>query len=531
MNSIVVENQTGILRDGLTRDSTDKIDKLEAELIKAKRKREKCENELAREKEISNQLMSKKAFIDLLAQEIATLKSDKEKLVTNMTEMNVENTRLKTYVAFLNEKIYNLQSDLTRADDEKDKAEKERRQIQEKNKEKDDLINEKDQLIKELNMRISLLDKEKTEAAIEGEKKLLAAVEENAMLRKELTLIVQKKQDEQKQLSDQTGHKGTMISGGNGRYQMFSLERGERATRLHGVEGVTCIELVSDELLATSSPDFSINLWNWTRGELVNSFVGHTGLVLSLALLSNTILVSGSINAEIRMWNIDSGICFRTLIHSRNDKYAYAVFALQPLPKGLLASGSECGSIKIWNLNNGECVKSLANEKSGATISETFLTFFGRMRNPIYCLASLPKNRLACGKDDFRIRIWDLEKYVCLTTLSGHSGAVYALQLLSGNMLVSASADNTIIKWNLHADTCQVTGSKVLIGHSNEVFSLVRVSNSTIASASFDNTIRLWDTESANCTRIIHKVTFRKPQGRLSANCLKFSQLELPNHK
>ena len=41
-------------------------------------------------------MMSKKTALDLLAQEIATLKSDKEELATNVTEMQVENSRLKT---------------------------------------------------------------------------------------------------------------------------------------------------------------------------------------------------------------------------------------------------------------------------------------------------------------------------------------------------------------------------------------------------------------------------------------------------
>ena len=312
--------ETGILVDGVSKDLKDKtllVDKLKAALIQAKRNTEKCEHELAREREISNQLMSTNTTLDLLTQDIATLKSEKEKLVTNVTELHVENSRLKTYVTFLSGKIYNLQTDLTRADEEKDnsrlKAEKERQQIQDKKQDQLDLITEKDQLIKELNIRISLLEKENKEAAIESEKKLREAEKENATLRKELTLIGQKIQ---KQANDQTvlkkANKGTILSGGDNRYQMCSLKTGECTTRLDGVEGVTCIELVSDELLATSSSDLSINLWNWKRGELVNSFVGHTGLVVSIARLSDKSLVSGSKDAEIRMWDIDSGKCLRT---------------------------------------------------------------------------------------------------------------------------------------------------------------------------------------------------------------------------
>ena len=176
------------------------IDNLKAELIQAKHGAEKCENELTREREINNHLMIKKSALDLLAQEIASLKSDKQELAANVTELHVENSRLKTYVTFLSEKIYSLQTDLTKANEEKEKAEKEPRQIKEKNKEQLDLLNEKDQLIKELNLRISQLDKENKEAAIESERKLRAAEKD----KKELQKILNEQQEQQKRDNDQT---------------------------------------------------------------------------------------------------------------------------------------------------------------------------------------------------------------------------------------------------------------------------------------------------------------------------------------
>ena len=178
-----------------------------------------------------------------------------------------------------------------------------------------------------------------------------------------------------------------------------------------------------------------------------HSFVGHTRSVVSLALLSNESLASGSINAEIRIWNIGTGKCLRTLINTRSDKYAYAVFALQPLPNGRLASGSECGRIKIWKLNNGELVKNLLAEKE--TFSP-FASLFGikSSTSEVFCLALLSRNILASARGDLVIHIWHLVNYACLSTLKGHS-----LQLLSDNVLVSASADKSIIKWDLNMQT------------------------------------------------------------------------------
>ena len=79
------------------------------------------------------------------------------------------------------QKIYSLQTDLTQAND---KAEEERQLIQDKKRKQLDLKGEKENLIKELNMRISQLDKENKEAAIESERKLRADKEDTKKLQK-----------------------------------------------------------------------------------------------------------------------------------------------------------------------------------------------------------------------------------------------------------------------------------------------------------------------------------------------------------
>ena len=76
---------------------------------------------------------------------------------------------------------------------------------------------------------------------------------------------------------------------------------------------------------------------------------------LSLQSLGNTNkLASGSFDNTIKIWNLDSSKCVKTLVGHKSS-----VVSLQLLANNKLASGSFDNTIKIWNLDNGECVKTL----------------------------------------------------------------------------------------------------------------------------------------------------------------------------
>ena len=507
--------------------------------------------------EIAEQLLSIKTYLGRLAEDVADLKMDKENLSTSLADKHFENGQLKSYTTFLNEKIYGLNTDLTQANEEKLKiaalnVEQERRLLQQHEEilalrgERDRLANMTAKLLADAEMgrlkeRVSVLEKEKNASAIENETRFRAAEEEKQKLEQELQKHRQQQQQQQEQQEEEKKtivkrNEPTIVSGQDGRYQMCSLETGKCVQKPYGVGGMTAIEIVSDELLATSSPDFSISVWNVTSDELRHRLCGHTGLVVSFALLQLTdiLLASGSANGEIRIWSMATGMCVRTMIHYQDERGAWLVFALKALPNRRLASASKCGSLKIWNLDNGECIKE-HNAVKRINTSPPGSFFKNRMKTtyqnspPIFSMAVLTKqSRIAIGLEDDTIQIFgDLQKATLLLVLKGHTGPVYALQTLTDDdeILFSASSDQTIIKWDTRSGARLAT----FAGHSAHVFSLALVSPNKIASVSFDNTIRLWNVESGECEQTLTKDALftNRAHERLSTNCLKFGSLKL----
>jgi DNA-binding CsgD family transcriptional regulator len=147
----------------------------------------------------------------------------------------------------------------------------------------------------------------------------------------------------------------------------------------------------------------------------------------------------------------------------------------------LLASGSQDQSIKLWDVRRGYCHSTLQGH-SGY----------------IYSVAFSPDGTLlASGSQDQSIKLWDVRTGQCRSTLQGHAGWVRSVAFNSdGKTLASGSNDQSIKLWNVRTGQCLST----LQGHTNVVLSVAFSPMSILlASGSQDGTIKLWETRTGRC--------------------------------
>jgi dipeptidyl aminopeptidase/acylaminoacyl peptidase len=146
-----------------------------------------------------------------------------------------------------------------------------------------------------------------------------------------------------------------------------------------------------------------------------------------------------------------------------------------------LASVSWDTTIKIWDAASGICLTTLSGH-DGAVNAIAF---------------SPDGTKLASVSWDTTIKIWDAASGICLTTLSGHDGAVNAIAFSpDGTKLVSGSWDRTVKVWDLAGRRCLAT----LTGHEGGVNAVAfSPDGQTAASASADHTIKLWDLNRRRC--------------------------------
>lgn len=215
---------------------------------------------------------------------------------------------------------------------------------------------------------------------------------------------------------------------------------------------------------------------------------GHTDWIRTLTFSPNgCFLATGGEDKTVRLWDLSKG-------HevSFPGRHVDSVNALSfSSDSRLLASGSGDGQIKLWDawnvftrVSNGEVLK-ISMDREISTV--------GRHENGIRALGFSSNNRLlASGDEDGTIQLWDVSSNFSLSTLTGHTGSVYALMFLcNGRILASGGGkDNTIRLW----DTITGRELAVISGHTAPVRALAFLAGSkTLASAGNDGTIFLWD--------------------------------------
>ena len=138
---------------------------------------------------------------------------------------------------------------------------------------------------------------------------------------------------------------------------------------------VTCVKVVSDELLASGSLDKTIKIWNIAgkKGVCLRTITGHIWPVLSLEWRSNEsngenggFLLSGSSDNTIRMWSIESGECVKVLSGHTDDVFCLKLINTTNNNTNTstssdrhLVSGSFDGCLRVWNLRTGLCIRTI----------------------------------------------------------------------------------------------------------------------------------------------------------------------------
>jgi len=155
-------------------------------------------------------------------------------------------------------------------------------------------------------------------------------------------------------------NEGTIVSGSyEGTVKIWSICTGETQTTFNPGSNVYSLNLLSNGFyLASGLADGRINIHNindLTITSLIVTLNGHTGYVFDLVLINSDLLASSSWDYTVKIWNLTTySIKFILTGH------ASAVYGLKLLSTQLLASGSSDSTIKIWNISSGTLINTLS---------------------------------------------------------------------------------------------------------------------------------------------------------------------------
>jgi WD40 repeat protein len=248
-----------------------------------------------------------------------------------------------------------------------------------------------------------------------------------------------------------------------------------------------------------------IVIWSLAAGRKTHTLLGHSHDITSLAFgprpagqpgetnqdspgLDDTILASSSVDDTIRVWNTSTGGQLGVVKGGQDGMACVAIS-----PDGMLiAGGGRNGSIKLWKVS----------KRSEGFTFEDARPFQGNGLAQVRRLAFSPDGKtLASGGSDGTIKLWKVDDGREQLTLEGaHSLAIGSLAFKpgDGNVLVSASDDRTIKVWNLQTCGNSKPCKGITLEEHAVPFKMLAFSpdGKLLASGSDDQTPEVWDTVS-----------------------------------
>ncbi|KAK0475868.1 cell division control protein 4 [Armillaria novae-zelandiae] len=155
---------------------------------------------------------------------------------------------------------------------------------------------------------------------------------------------------------------------------------------------------------------------------------GHDQAIRALAARGR-ILVSGSYDYNVRVWDIITGQC--KFVLTGHTQKVYCV-ALEP-KQNQAYSGSMDGTVRVWNLQTGQCQHTLIGHTS------------------LVGLLGLSPSYLVSAAADATLRIWDPDTGELKHTLAAHTGAITCFQ--HDEFKVLSGSDRALKLWNIREGT------------------------------------------------------------------------------
>ncbi|EEB07557.2 F-box/WD repeat protein Pop1 [Schizosaccharomyces japonicus yFS275] len=160
----------------------------------------------------------------------------------------------------------------------------------------------------------------------------------------------------------------------------------------------------------------------------IRTLRGHALTVRDIACAGD-IVVSGSYDGTVRVWQASTGECLHVL-RGHVDR-VYSVIIDETRQRCISAGVDAC--IRIWSLITGECLHVLSGHTS------------------LVCQVSLTQDILVSGSTDATLRVWDAETGKCKHVLKGHLRHVTCFQ--HDESKVISSSDGTLKLWDVRTGT------------------------------------------------------------------------------
>eukprot|EP00747_Dinoflagellata_sp_TGD_P206343 gnl/TRDRNA2_/TRDRNA2_80064_c1_seq1.p1 gnl/TRDRNA2_/TRDRNA2_80064_c1~~gnl/TRDRNA2_/TRDRNA2_80064_c1_seq1.p1 ORF type:complete len:496 (+),score=46.30 gnl/TRDRNA2_/TRDRNA2_80064_c1_seq1:46-1533(+) len=254
----------------------------------------------------------------------------------------------------------------------------------------------------------------------------------------------------------------------DGTMKVWDLDRAICVETLFAGRHISCLAVDWRSWRALSGcSDGTLKIWDLQHAVCIETLQAHERNLVSLAAdWRSKRALSGSSDGTLKLWDLDGAVCIGSFKHSScsiRDRPNLALdwdsrCALSWSTTSYTDSGRTNGKLKIWDLDRAVCIKELWAHGDGVGDFQEVAVDWGSR-----CALSGGQWRWAEGEDGLEgfeagLMLWDLNSAVCIQTFRGHRQPVICITVdWNSRRALSSSADGEMKMWHLDRATCLAT--------------------------------------------------------------------------
>ncbi|KAF9919137.1 hypothetical protein BX616_001188 [Lobosporangium transversale] len=246
---------------------------------------------------------------------------------------------------------------------------------------------------------------------------------------------------------------------------------------------IRAVALSSDDELLCSASNGSLKIWNVKTTSCIRTM--DCGYALCCAFLpGNRHVIVGTKTGHLELFDLGSSSMIESI-----EAHEGAIWSLQVRPdrRGLV-TGSADKDVKFWDFD-------MVEEQVGQSIKKRLSLVHMRtlkMSDDVLCVRYSPDQKIvAVSLLDATVKVFYHDTLKFFLSLYGHKLPVLSMDISSdSNLLVTCSADKNVKLWGLDFGDCH----KSLFAHQESVMAVQFVWNTHyFFTASKDRTVKYWD--------------------------------------
>ncbi|KAI8382951.1 WD40-repeat-containing domain protein [Blakeslea trispora] len=217
----------------------------------------------------------------------------------------------------------------------------------------------------------------------------------------------------------------------------------------------------------------------WLTGKVDTHFLqGHSDSVYCLAWIGPNVLVSGSRDKSLKVWDVVTSQCIKTVRHCHDS----SILSLRVnKDRSIMLTGSSDATCILWSLPDLTPIKKLQGH--GHSVLDV-------------CFVN---GLIVTASRDHTLRVWNPSTGTEICRMTGHTASVNAVEPIEcRNQIVSASGDSTLKLWDVASGECL----KTMEGHRLGL-ATVRFNGKYLFSGGLEGKIKVWDIDTGECVNTL----------------------------